>query len=229
MAGIKITIDSRATRAALGKLANQIPFAMAQAINATAKQAAADANAAMPSIFNRANAFTRQAVGTPSLATKGSLSATVAIKPLQAQYLGLEILGGTRTPAGNTRLPSQALVLPGQGTAPLPSGLIKRLAAQAQADQARRQAVAAGMRKRGKLTGANAGVFKLSGHGIRPSDVGGFFRRLPNHKVQRLVAFEPSAQYKPKFQFERQVTQTVNSTFAANFDRALARALTTAK
>lgn len=222
-------MDTKAAQAALLKLAKQVPFAVATALNATAKQAAADANAAIPSVFNRANRFTQMAIGTPALATKANLFATIAIKPLQAQYLGLEIFGGTRTPANNTRMPSQALVLPGSGSAPLASGAVKRFAAQAQADKARRQAVAAGTRKRGKLTSANAGVFKLSGHGIRPGDVGGFFRRLPNHRVIRLVAFEPTANYRPKFNFNKLVVASVNSTFGANFDRALARAVATAK
>lgn len=220
---ITIKVDTKACQAMLTKAAKQLPFAYATAINATAKDAAAAANASMSSVFNRASSFTQRGVYVPTLATKASLTATVGIRPIQQQYLGLEILGGTRTPAAT------ALVLPGSGPTPLPRGAVKRFAAQAQADQARRAAVQAGQRKRGKTTSANYGVFQLSGHGIRPGDVGGYFQRLPGHKVKRLIAFEPSATYRPKFNFVRQVTQTVNSTFAANFQRALTRALETAK
>lgn len=220
-AGIKI--DSKATIEMLKKVAKQLPFAAATALNETARKAAADVNAAMPQTFAHTNAFTRQAVGALDLATKSDLSATVGIKPLQAQYLGLEIYGGERTPT------STALVLPGHGPDPLPRGFVKRLAAQAAADQARRQAVAAGTRKRGKLTGSNTGVFRLSGHGIRPGDQGGFFRRLPNHRITRLIAFEPSAEYQPKFDFEAQVRKSVDTNLTSNFQKRLAKALATAR
>jgi hypothetical protein len=225
---LKISVDTRQVQAALTKAAKQLPYAMAQAINATARQAAADVNKAMPSTFAHANRFTQMAVGTPTLATKASLSATVAIKPLQAQYLGLEIAGGTRTPASNTRSQSQALVLPGKGTAPLAYGAVKRIAQQAAADRARRQAVAAGTRRRGKLTGSDAGVFEMSGHGPF-GGAGGFFRRLPGHHITRLISFEATASYKPKFDFKGQVLASVMGNFPGAFERELAKALATAR
>jgi hypothetical protein len=226
---LKITVDTKSITKQLDDIAKkQVRFATSVALNTTAKQAAADANEAMPSVFTHANPFTRMAVGVPQFATKANLSAMVGIKPKQAQYLGTEITGGTRTPALNTRLLSQALVLPGKGAAPLGSGAVKRIAQQAAADKARRAAVAAGTRKRGKLTGADAGVFSMSGRAPW-GDVGGFFRRLPGHHLTRLIAFEASAQYPAKFDFKKQVMDSVARTFRGAFEKALARALASAR
>lgn len=230
MISMKITVDTRKLTAALDDLARrQIPFATATALNATAKLAATQANTAMANTFTRANAFTRNAVTAPRelAATKTTLSATVALRPIQAKYLGLEIEGGTRTPASNTRSSSQALVLPGRGPAPLQAGAVKRIAAQAAADRARRAAVQAGTRKARKGA-ADTGVFMMSGHG--PSDgVGGFFRRLPGHHLVRLVAFEATAQYRPKFDFKAQILSTVAGNFERLIEQQLARAIATAK
>ena len=195
---LQISLDNKKALLLLDKVARQMPFATAQALNRTAKLAAAEANAAMPSIFQHANRFTQMAVTAPSdmLAKKNSLTATVTLKPLQAKYLGLEIIGGMRTPMLNTRLPSQALVLPGSGTTPLRSGAIKRLAQQAAADQARQTGCDGRSTQAPQGISSDTGVFKMSGHGPF-GGAGGFFRRLPGHHLTRLVSFESSRPTSP--------------------------------
>ncbi len=224
---IKTTVDTKRATDMLAKVQKQLPYAMRRAVNETAKQAAADVNRAMPSIFTHANAFTRTAATVSAFATKSDPFAIAGIKRLQGNYLGLEILGGTRTPAANTRVQSSALVLPGKGSAPLPSGFIKRLSAQAGAEASRRQQIAAGAQKRRK-NASNAGVFKMSGRGP-VGGPGGFFRRLPDHRLLRLVSFEASAQYTPKFDFFGVVKTSVDRNLKANLERALAQALATAR
>lgn len=224
---ITIKIDTKKAEAALAKAAKQIPFAVATAVNTTARQAARDVNSAMPSVFQHTNPFTRMATGVPTLATKASLTAIVAIKPLQAKYLGLEIFGGTRTSANNTRLASSALVLPGKGSNPLPTGFLARISQQAAAEVARRQQIAAGMKKRRKGSN-NSGVFKMSGKGP-VGGPGGFFRRLPDHHLVRLVSFEASAHYRAKFNFVAAVETSVNRNFRKNLEDAIAKALATAR
>jgi hypothetical protein len=224
---IKTTVDTKAASDMLAKVQKQLPYAMRRAVNETARQAAADVNRAMPSVFTHANAFTLNAVGVATSATKTNLFATVAIKPLQSKYLWPEIFGGTRTPADNTRTQSAALVLPGKGSAPLPSGFIRRLSAQAAAEASRRQQIAAGAQKRRRNAG-NSGVFKMSGKGP-VGGPGGFFRRLPDHHLLRLVSFESSAQYTKKFDFYGAVKTSVDRTLKANLERAIAQALATAR
>ena len=224
---ITVKVDTRLADNLLRQLAKQLPYAAARALNATAKKAAAEANAAMPSVFQHASKFTQSAVGVPTFATKTDLFAMVAIKPLQAKYLSLEITGGKRTPASNTRVQSSALVLPGKGTAPLPSGFLGRLSQQAAAEVARRQQIAAGIKKRRKGS-ANRGIFKMSGRGP-VGGPGGFFRRLPDHHLTRLISFEPSANYRPKLDFHGAVRTSVSRNLGPIFARELANALRTAK
>lgn len=225
----KIKVDAKDLTKQLTALAGkQLPFALSSALNKVGKQAAQDANKGMTSIFDRVSPFTARAVGQSIFASKTSLLTEISIKPLQAKYLSHEILGGTRTPADNTRSTSQALVLPGKGTTPLPSGAVKRIAAQASADQARRAAVAAGARRRGKATGANAGVFKMSDHGPAGGP-GGFFKRSPDHHITRLVSFEPQASYEAKYRFRDQILTSVAGNWPKAFEESLARALATAK
>lgn len=229
MASSTIRINTKGATTALAKVAKQIPFAVAQAVNATARRAAADANAAMPSVFEHANRFTQMAVGVPLLATKSSLTAVVAIKPLQGKYLGLEVLGGTRTPADNTRIASSALVLPGNGPDPLPAGRIKLLTQQIQTAATQRQAIAAGTRKARRGNGSR-GVFKMSGRDpFGDGGAGGIWRRLPGHRVTRLVSFEATARYKPKWDFNGQIEKSVTQSFQQIFAAAIERAMRTAK
>jgi hypothetical protein len=253
-----IKVDTKAVSVSLSRLMKQLPFAASQALNQVAKKAASDANAAMPGTFVHANAFTRQAVGTPSLATKSRLAAAVAIKPLQAKYLRLEIEGGTRTPSDNTRSTSaRALTLPGSGPDPLRYGAIKSLITQAEADKAKRTAARDARRimtvptkaqaqreRRRQATSqlvtvptlaqararqpSNTGVFKMSGRGPE-GGVGGFFLRLPGHHLKRLVAFEAVAQYQPKWDFKKAIIASAMGNLPGAFERALAQALASAR
>lgn len=136
----EIRIDTKKAERYLTDVARQqLPFAISTALNATTKIAATEANRAMPSVFAHTNAFTRRAVGTPLLATKGSLIAQIGILPVQAKYLRLEIEGGTRTPASNTGMTAaSALLVPGGGHG-LAAGMLGRISQQAAADHARRQ------------------------------------------------------------------------------------------
>jgi hypothetical protein len=224
---IRVTVSTKAADDMLKRLQRQLPFAKAKALTATARQAASDVNRSMPSVFQHANTFTQNSVGVSAFATKSSPFAIVSIKPLQSRYLWFETFGGVRTPSSNTRVASQALVLPGTGQNPLPSGFLKRLSAQAAAEVARRQQIAAGTKKRRK-NASNSGVFKMSGKGP-VGGPGGFFRRLPDHHLLRLVSFEASAQYTPKFDFYGAVNTSVKRNLKANLERALAQALATAR
>jgi len=109
------------------KYVKQIPFAMAKALTDTARDVQQEVTRQLPEIFDRPTPFTMRAIGF-SRATKQSLTSTVFVKDIQAAYLKLEVLGGTRTPA------KRALVLPTDlptnQYGNIPRGQIKRLLAR---------------------------------------------------------------------------------------------------
>ncbi len=218
MISLNFHADVRKATATLSEAAaKQVPFATAKALTTLAKLAQADIQQALPSIFGHLAPFTRQGIAIKA-ATKASLTAQVYVKPLQAQYLGLEEFGGTRTPAMNTRIVSRALTMPGvnarlNDAGSLPRGYVAKLAAMAEAD--------AGPRK-------GQTVVKFSGSGPNGKGPGGFFLRLPGHHIRRLISFEASAQYKPKFGFEKRVEAKVRADFAGVFGAAMTQAVATA-
>ena len=75
----------------------QIPFATANALTATARDAKKEITRQLPSVFDRPNPFTKRGIGTQG-ARKTRLESRVFIKDLQAEYLGIQVAGGVRTP-----------------------------------------------------------------------------------------------------------------------------------
>lgn len=126
---VKVDVDK-----AVKKIANarddQVPFATAKALTLTAKDCAGDLVAALPDIFDRPTPYTLRAFGT-EMARKSNLArgARVFIKPDQLKYLGIQVEGGTRTPA------KKALLIPADiGTnqyGNIPRGKIQQMLARA--------------------------------------------------------------------------------------------------
>ncbi len=219
MISINVSADVRRATAMLDEAARkQVPFATAKALTSLAKLGQRAAQDEMQKVFGHLVGFTKQGIAIEA-ARKDTLQSRVFIRPLQAQYLGLEIAGGTRTPGNNTRIASRALTLPGVGArlgkaGSLPRGYVAKLAAMAEAKT--------GLRK-------GTTVVKFSGSGPNGKGPGGFFLRLPNHHIQRLISFEASAQYQPKFDFEPTVRAVVAANVQGVVGAAVASALATAR
>ena len=255
----------RAMRALNDLSAKQLPFATAAALTDTAQAARAEVTAALPRIFDRPVPFTVNALGFKP-ATKADLTAEVFVRDIQGRYLLHEEIGGTRTPAENSRKPGAAFSEPGKvaldAYGNIPNGTIANLAklsqavasAQKLAEEAR---VAA--RERGKtssfgrkgdadralkrVTRARASLAaKLTGKGVEGSSIayfkgagphgrgpGGFFQRLPDHKIARLTAFGATAHYHPIFRFEDRVRQVAAATFRVALIKRLREAMQTAR
>ena len=244
MLAISVSLDVAAMEQRLAEMhRKQLPFAASQALNDTAKGIAVQINADMPKIFDRPTPFTSRAVvAPPSLgARKDSLAAMVTLRPVQAQYLRLEEVGGTRSPAENTRKVASALVLPGKADLDsygnLPSGYLARISRQAKSDQSRRtaakaaklQAAKARKRKSQKLD-RDSGIVYLKGGDPRNSrGEGGFFARLPGHKLQRLTGFQAETHYQPHFHFHDRVLKIAAALFNQAFPLRLAQAIASAK
>jgi hypothetical protein len=230
---------SRLERALQTAAGEQLRFAVARALNDCARAANAAINARMGETFDRPTPFTQRAVVAPRAlaASKEHLQAAVTVRPLQQKYLLAEEVGGTRTPATNTRKPgASALVLPGRGLlldafGNIPGGTLRKLKAEAKPSARRRTALkrkAAAQAAAGMAAPAESVVFLPAGapgnHGP-----GGYFRRLAGRHLTRLTVFEPKATYRPRFHFRDQVARAAAATWQSAIRKRLAEAIATAR
>lgn len=81
----------------IAHIRNEVRFAQAKALTATAKELVKVSNRHTEKAFDKPTPFTRRSAGM-KWATKSSLKAQVFIKDVQAGYLELEETGGTRRP-----------------------------------------------------------------------------------------------------------------------------------
>ena len=234
----KVTIDTRAVTRALTDLERrQIPFATAKALNALGKLALADLRAEMVKVLDRPTPYTLGAFGLKP-ATKSDQVATIGVKkPTSGRsawsYLAPEIMGGPRARKGfelkMTALSGGQYVLPEADTPLDAYGNIRRSflsQVQASLDATGQPAPAKGKRRAargarymvrragGKPDGRPIGVFRVDGKG-GAVEVLGFTKSTPS--------------YEPRLDVEGVVRRSVAANGAAEFDRALAAAIATAK
>lgn len=233
---IEIDVDThdidRATRALAAMLdKKQVDYAIARALNDCTRAASVAVNDAMASVFDRPTAFTKAAAVAPRslAATRDSLASTVTLRDVQAKYLGVEETGGERTPAMNTRNPqARALVLPGvnlrlDSYGNIPRGAVARLKAMLNAQAGKHTAqLIARRRKAGKrvrvVPNRDRGVFYVpAGHRLP----GGFWQRLPGHRITHLIAFATHAEYTARLGYHARV----EAVFKAEWPKAMAQRL----
>ncbi len=229
---------------ALATLASeQVPFAAARALNDCARAATVDVNRAMPEIFSNPTGFTRHAVVAPRelSAQKDRLAAIVTLRPIQARYLLREETGGARTPADNTRKTgAQAIVLPGRGLlldshGNIPAGAIARIkrqiSSQAGVETSARHADKAKRRKAIKAVASrDRGSFYVGKDGGRSGKLaGGFYQRLPGHRIAKLISFGSETHYQARLGYHKQVGGAVSPRWTEAFVRRLHEAIATAK
>ena len=230
---IELSIDDagllRCERALTLLYRDQLPFAMSRALNDCARAATQTVNRGMATTFDRPTKFTERAAVAPRelAATKTSLVATVTLHPIQAQYLQLEETGGTRTGAMNTGKASKTVLLPG-ATLPLnefvniPRGTLAKLNAMAR--KATKKA------KRKAAVASAPGVFFMpSSAPGNKAGVAGWFRRLPNHGLARLTAFEKSTNYHARMGYHLIVEASVRLQWPHSMAARLHEAISTAR
>ena len=191
---------------------DQIPYAMARALNDCTAAAAKSVNAAMSETFDRPTGFTSRAAIAPRAlaASKANLAATVTLRPIQAQYLALEETGGTRTGAMNTGTPSKTIMLPGKilnlnSFGNIPKGTLPRWKAQA---------TPVGRRGRGHASGRAPSIAFLPASAPgNLAKISGWFRRLGKGHLARLSAFEKTTTYKPRLGYHERVEAVVRATW----------------
>lgn len=232
---------TRLERSLMALAGKQTKFAASQALNDCARAARDGINKSMPQIFDRPTRFTERAIVAPRelAATPDRLAAMITARPIQAQYLRHEEIGGTRTAGENTRKPGQALTLPGPALkldrfGNIPNGTVARMKQQLERVAARRTKLrhAAAAESAGKLVrtvaSADRGVFYVPREAARPNLPGGFWGRLPGHRITHLIPFAGEAHYQPRMHYGKAFETTVRNAWPSAMMKRLLAAIATA-
>jgi hypothetical protein len=195
----------------------QMPFAAALGLSMTAKKVAKVEQRMMVRKLDRPTPFTVKGVRWERADKKdfatGRLHSRVYLMPTQAEYLRFQIEGGTRTPKGQAiAVPTSNVKLNRYGNLAGGQGRIKRLLAKKNTFQGTINGVAGVWQrpKRGKRSRGGSGTIGQSG-------------------LKLLVAYESSAQYQPRFDFYGIAQRSVRTSVGKEMDKAIARALRSAK
>lgn len=204
----------------------QAPFAIAKALTATAKQVQAGVTAALPTSFDRPNAFTRRAFAIVP-ARKEGLQAIVFAKDKQARYLKFGVQGGgRRVKAFEKRVGGQSDGDEQAGTSKLvPTRNIKR-------DASGGVSLATIKRITNASNGAKAGryfVGKPEGSGRSKGRTAGIYERLASGRMRALMLFVEPKAYKTRLDMPAIGRRIVRENFDANLRAAWATALATAR
>ena len=117
-----------AVRRSLERERRNLAFATARALTWTAQEAKAEVEQSMAQVFDRPTPFTQRGVRIRP-ATRDRQSSRVFLMPRQAEYLGIQEEGGTRTPSGRKLVVPAGARLNRYGN--LPRGAIRRMLGRA--------------------------------------------------------------------------------------------------
>lgn len=214
---ITIRFDARQALRNLDAAAKkQIPFAVAQTVNALAFQVMDAENAAMKQVFEKPGRWTTTAVQVEQKARKDAAIAIVSTRPGR-EYLtpyetgGVHVLPPTKSRSGGTLFNPKAVKLKGDGRRN--GGTIAELLARPD-------------------------VFKGEIHGVR-----GIWQRLPRtragrrglpngvarQQVRLLIRFGDALPVKQHLDFHKRAAAVVTRQVAALFNQSFAYALKTAR
>ena len=228
---IKVKIEGLdKTLAHLAGMQKQVRFAAAVALTRTASAVKDAMPAVMERELDRPTPFSKRGLFVQR-ATPATLTSTVGFMDRQAGYLKYQIAGGTRTPT------ARGIKLPGNITlnsfGNIPKGLIDKLKQSAQ-DGSLGRGIAGrlGLKNRRKGAAPIALFYgKPTGRGWGKAPMG-IWRRVPGSpgKLIPVIVFEDTpAKYKPRFRFQRAAEYVVRRVWDANFAKAFADAMRTAR
>jgi hypothetical protein len=223
---LTIKVEGDFGKSMIAGLKKQLPYVIAKALTATAKELQRRIPAALEQQLDRPTPFTKSGVFVIP-ARKDKLEAVVGFKDKQARYMRLQIEGGTRSPgARGLKLPGD-VVLNEFGN--IPRGTIAKMIQAAKAGKyGKAVKTRLGINARGKAP-ANLSLFygQPKGHPDLPA---GIWRR-EGHKIVPVIVFptNKSARYKPRFKFRELAKRTVREVWASEFDKAFADAMRTAR
>lgn len=185
----------------------QLPFATALALNDTAQDVKLREERQIEKDFDSPTPFTKRGLYLRR-ASKARLAAQVGFKPVQAEYLRLQVTGGVRSPKRKALVVPAGIRLNKYGN--MPRGTVARLAA-------RKDVFVAG-RGRGATSHLPPGLYQ------RPKGKAG--RAKP---MKMLVAFEPRATYTKRHDFQGTALRLARRQFSQHWARRLKQAIATAR
>jgi hypothetical protein len=230
MIGISVKSDiKKLTRSLSDLAAKQVPFAKAQAINATAKRVQVAETENIRKTFKSPTPFTQNSVAIKR-ATKASPTAIVYVRDIAAKYLKPYETGGVHVLPGLALLNPKNIPLNAYGQ--LPRGIIDKL-------KGRPDVFIGAVRLKNGDT--------INGIWQRPTDTKrvtllnergkrlGKLNRLkrtddnPRGKLKLLIRFGNALPVQKQLNYGKQARVIVNQYLAQDFDAALKKALATAK
>lgn len=230
MIGISVKSDiKKLTRSLSDLAAKQVPFAKAQAINATAKRVQVAEAENIKKTFKSPTPFTQNSVAIKR-ATKGRPTAIVYVRDIAAKYLQPYETGGVHVLPGLALLNPKNIPLNAYGQ--LPRGIIDKL-------KGRPDVFIGAVRLKNGDT--------INGIWQRPTDTKrvtllnergkrlGKLNRLkrtddnPRGKLKLLIRFGNALPVQKQLNYGKQARVIVNRYLAQDFDAALKKALATAK
>lgn len=222
---ISVDADVRALTKSLTRLQkDQLPFAISQALTATAKLAQGAEKAALPEVFDRPTPFTINSVSVKG-ARKSDLEARVFVKDIAAAYLEPYEFGGDHKLIGRGKTwlnPKDKALLNQYGN--FSRNALQRLEARPDVF------VGTIKTKSGESIGgvwqrpANIKAIKRSGkrgvalRGVNKSD-----------HLKLLIRFGDATPVKRHLEFGGRAFEVVDEHFDREFEKAMARAIATAK
>ena len=205
----------------------QVPFATAQAINAVAMKVQAAEREEMRKVFDRPTPFTVNSVAVQK-ARKANPTATVYIKAIAAKYLEPYKDGGTQLPPGTSRAafnPKDPTLLNKYGG--IPRNTISRLRGKSNVfvgtvKTASGEEIDGVWQRAKRVTKAQrARAGKREGAPRTPrGNVG---------RLKLLIRFTDPQPVKKHLPFEQTAHETIERHIGPEFDKAMARAIATAK
>ena len=202
---ISIKIDTKAAvKYIRGVAEKQIPYACMVGLNNTAFKVKDAEVVALEKHLDRPTPFTKRGYEVVK-ATKQRLVASVRARQVQGEYLKWQVEGGSRRP------PKVANVIP--------AGVGRNTYGNMKAGAVKRMVGDGGDKRRffsGKPGSRPAGIWQRLGKGKR-------------RELRLMVAYEGSIGYEKRLPFEQVAKDEVTRVFRPEFDKALARALSTPK
>ena len=213
---VNVKADVKALTKELNRIQKkQIPFATSKALNEVAFDVRKTLQTVLPDYIDAPTPYTIRGVQVEK-STKKKLVATVGFRGkgfgkgqgsvAPSDYMHYQTKGGTRTPRGTAiGVPTKHLRVNKYGN--IARGKIKKFLANT-------TKYFSGTPK--GIGGGAAGIWERMGRGGRG-------------KIRMVVGWEPKADYRKRFPFEKVVKQSVNVNFRKRFESALRVALGTAR
>jgi len=211
MDGVHFRVDLAPFRRSMSAIARrQVPFALSQALNDTAKDVTEAWGLEVEQKLDRPTPFTKKGTYVRR-ATKARPVAEVGYKPIQAAYLRKQYEGGTRRPKRRAILVPEAQRLNKYGN--MPKGAVAKVLARSDTFVA--------SRKKRRTAHLKPGVYKRARR--RAGRSGGA------NAPQLLIAFANSARYRKRLRLRHEAKRTVQVKFRPHFYRRFRAAMATAR